>query len=90
LNHDDHEDREENIYYGFRGYRSCQNMRGIPSLMRAIFQLGRKPMERPLNAPTHFFFVVFAGSRFKIQSPINAIASFQIACPQRIGNFEGY
>jgi hypothetical protein len=43
------EDLKENIFCGLRGYRFCQIMRWIPSLMRVTFQLIRKPMERPLS-----------------------------------------
>jgi hypothetical protein len=38
LNRKDLEDREENIYCGLRGYRFCQIMCWIPSLMRVTFQ----------------------------------------------------
>jgi hypothetical protein len=37
LNREDREDREGNIFCGLRGYRFCQIMRWIPSLMRVTF-----------------------------------------------------
>jgi hypothetical protein len=63
LNREDLEDREENIFYGLHGYRSCQIMRWIPSLMRVTCHLIKKPVERPLslrNEQIYFFFAVFA------------------------------
>jgi len=45
LNREDREDREENIYYGFCGYRFCRIMRRIPSLMRLTFKLIRERMD---------------------------------------------
>jgi hypothetical protein len=59
LNREDLQDRKEKIFYGLHGYRFCQIMRWIPSLMRVTFQLMMKPMERPLNELTYFFFAVF-------------------------------
>jgi hypothetical protein len=49
MNREDREDLEEDIFCGFRGYRFCQIMRWIPSLMRVTFQLMRKPIECPLG-----------------------------------------